>query len=931
MSFNFGSQNDGAGQGGLSLPGNNQLIIRLAIVLSILIGVIVLGSFMRSVFTNWLWFDGLGYTDVYRTVLVAKLLLFVVGCLSMIAITFLSIFVTYKIAKDKDNSSNSTQNATINPKLILLLGFGVATLGSIIFGLMVAGKWQEVLSFLNSTSFGIFDPLFNRDVGFYVFTFPVIKLLQGYLLGIVIFSTLISAGIYYVLFSMQGLVLSEMMSKKTFTHASVIGAIILAILIWGYWLNLFDLLRSDAGPIVGASYSDIYARMPALRILMVITAASSIMLLINGFKFRKLRVAIGAVGLWLVASIILLQAYPNMIQQFQVKPQELTKETEYIERNIQFTREAFGLGNVEERDHAFTGVGITSDILNNNTDTIDNIRLWDHRPLRDTLNQIQFFRPYYEFSDVDVDRYDIDGRTRQVMLSARELTPEKLDPSSQRWVNQKLQYTHGYGATMSPVTEFTSDGRPTFFLKDIPPTSTVSEESDVGLEGTGSQIYYGERTSDYVIVDTNQEEFDYPTETGIGKSTTYAGSGGVEVGSFLRKLVYSWEFRDVNILISSELTSDSQIQYRREIQERISTVAPFLHLDEDPYLVDVGGKLWWMQDAYTSTDLYPYSEPYEDEISSFNYIRNSVKIVIDAYEGDVHFYMMDPEDPIAMTFSKIFPNLFKDADSMPANLKEHIRYPEGLFSIQSEKYLRYHVKDPKTFFLGEDQWSIPMELFLNGQQKMEPYYLIMRLPGEKKEEFILLTPFTPFSSPNMVAWLAARSDNPHYGDLMVFMFPRGLQVDGPFQVEARIDNDPIISPQLTLLCETGSECIRGNLLVIPLENGEENSVLYVEPLYLRAETLQFPELKRVLAADSSSVVMAPTLDEALRLLSDARVGCENGGDNCSAIAKEKVSHSGVGNVAEEIERLQKVLDGLKSTVSQLEEGFKSLRGVVEKE
>ena len=927
MSFNFGSYNDGTGQGGLSLPGDKKRIIKWGAIAVILIASIVLLSFLRSIFTNWLWFEGLGYENVYRTILVSKLVLFGIGTLIMAGISLLSVFISYKFARDKESSSDSSQSTARQSRLILFLGFGVAILASIIFGIVLAGKWLQVLSFLNATSFGIVDPVFSRDVGFYVFSFPVIKLLQGYLLGMAIFSTLISVAIYYILFSMQGRTPSEMITKKTFAHVSVMGAIILSIFILGYWLDLFDLLRSGTGPVIGASYADIFARMPALRILMVITAASSIMLLVNAFKFRKLRVAIGASGLWLIAAIVLLTAFPNMMQQFQVKPQELTKETVYIERNIQFTREAFGLANVEERDYNFAGVGISSAILDSNKDTIDNIRLWDHRPLRDTLNQIQFFRPYYEFSDVDVDRYDIDGNTRQVMLSARELTPEKLDPSAQRWVNQKLQYTHGYGATMSPVTEFTSDGRPTFFLKDIPPKSMVSEASDIGIQGTGAQIYYGERTSGYVIVDTDQEEFDYPTETGIGQSTTYAGNGGVAIGSAFRKFVYSWEFRDVNILISSELTPDSQIQYRREIQERISTIAPFLYLDEDPYLVDVDGKLWWMQDAYTSSDLYPYSEPYEDEERAFNYIRNSVKIVIDAYEGDVDFYLMDPDDPIVVTLSKIFPGLFKEADSMPDNLKKHIRYPEGLFGIQSEKYLRYHVKDPKTFFLGEDQWSIPMELFISGQQNMEPYYLIMRLPGEKKEEFILLTPFTPFSSPNMVAWLAARSDTPYYGDLMVFMFPRGLQVDGPFQVEARIDNDPIISPQLSLLCETGSECIRGNLLVIPLENDNESSVLYVEPLYLRAETLQFPELKRVLVADSGNVVMAPTLDEALRLLATAN----SSGVASKNVVEEKGSRPAVENIVEEIQRLQRVLDGLKSTVSQLEEGFKSLRGIAEKE
>ncbi|MBA7688466.1 hypothetical protein ES703_96948 [subsurface metagenome] len=544
----------------------------------------------------------------------------------------------------------------------------------------------------------------------------------------------------------------------------------------------------------------------------------------------------------IVAGVI----FPAVVQRFQVQPSELARETPYIEYNIQFTREAFALNRVEEQSFPAEETPSPEDIVQNEV-TINNIRLWDSRPLKGTYNQLQSFRLYYDFHDVDVDRYIIDGEYRQVMLSARELSAEKLPEEAQTWVNRRLQFTHGYGLALSPVNEVSTQGLPVLLVKDIPPIGDFNIERP--------EIYFGEKTNDYVIVKTKTEEFDYP----MGDENVYSyyqGKDGVSLGSFIRRLVYAWQLGDFNILISGELTSESRVVYYRNIQERVNHLAPFLTLDSDPYLVVMEGRLFWIQDAYTTTDRYPYSEPLGDGL---NYIRNSVKAVIDAYDGSVTFYITDPEDALIQTYQVIFPKLFVPAGQMPESLRVHLRYPEDMFNIQASVYQTYHMRDARVFYNKEDLWTVPNELYFGREQPMEPYYVIMRLPDEEKAEFLLMLPFTPENKNNTIGWLAARCDGENYGKLLAYHFPKERLVYGPSQIENRIGQDTVITEQLALWGRGGSQVIRGNLLVIPLGK----SVLYVEPVFLEAETGGLPQLKRVIVAAGEQIAMEPTLGESI--------------------------------------------------------------------
>ena len=549
--------------------------------------------------------------------------------------------------------------------------------------------------------------------------------------------------------------------------------------------------------------------------------------------------------------------------------------------------------------------------------------------------QIQLIRPYYDFKDADVDRYYIDGEYRQVLLAAREVAPEKLKEEAQTWVNEKLFYTHGIGIAMSPATEFTPEGRPIFFAKDIPangeiPISSPKAGASPDIMVNNPRIYYGENSEGYVIVNTDTQELEYQTGEGDLIVTNYEGSGGVGVGSYFRKLLYAWQMRDINILISNQLNENSRIQYRRSVEDRVSTVAPFLKLDKDPYIVAGNGQLYWIQDAYTTSDKFPYSQPTDeaDTLEEYNYIRNSIKIVVDAYTGDLHFYLWDPTDPVALTYQKMFPTLFSSIESMPEGLYSHVRYPQGLFAVQAEKYIKYHMEDPQHFYGNEDLWAFPQEKFgqKEGLQPLEPYYVIMRLPGETKEEFVQLIPYTPDGRPNMVGWLAARSDASEYGKLVAFNFPKDRQVDGPEQVEARIDNDQEISAWFTLRCTEGSTCIRGNLLVIPIGN----SILYAEPIYIQAEGVSFPELKKVILSTADKVVMGDSLNDALYLLTGAK-------DSISAVSvdeREKdLSSPAMGETGED-DKLNQIKDSIKNLKAELdtiESLFQNLEEVIKGE
>ena len=918
MKFDVGGNGDfppfGGAPGSLVLPRGTGTLIKWGLVVVGVIFFLVVSNILRGIYTDWLWFDHLGFLEVFKTILWTKVWLFVMGTGLFAIFVAVNIILARRFSRGETVLPLPAETIYWLNRLVLIGIILGAALLSIIFGAVAAGRWETILRFANATSFGVPDPVFDKDVSFYVFSLPVLDLIQGWFLGALIVLLLVVLGLYFTYYTLRGVPFA--FTPQVRGHLAVLGSLILVDLAFNHFLDRYGLLFASGGATFGASYTDVQARLLALVLLTVIAAASSALLLATLLPAlqgpRGTRLILGAVGLWVGSFLLVGVVYPSSIQRFTVEPNELTKETPYIERNIAFTRAAYGLSSDRIREETFSvRQELSAEIIFNNPETVNNVRLWDPRPLRDTYNQIQFLRLYYNFVDVDVDRYTIDGQYRQVLVGARELQPENLPVEAQSWVNQRLQYTHGYGAAASPVTEFTPEGRPEFFAKDIPPVGPIPV--------TRPEIYYGEHSAGFVIVNSKTEEFDHEPEEGKPVYKNYDGEGGIPLSSFLRRGVYAWQFADFNILISNQVTPESRIQYHRTIQERIGQVAPFLELDRDPYLVVEDGKLLWIQDAYTVTNSYPYSTPFRDTL---NYIRNSVKVVMDAYHGTLVFYVADPDDPIILTYQKIFPTLLvKSFEEMSPFLQAHLRYPEDLFSIQAEIYFQYHMTDPNQFFNKADQWDVPEEEFFGGTRAVQPYYVIMKLPNETKAEFVLILPFTPWPTqdkPRMVAWLAARMDAPHYGELVAFSFPRGAQIDGPAQVEARINQDFVIKQKFALLCAGEAQCIRGNLLVVPI--GE--SIMYVEPLYLQSANVRFPELKQVILASAKKVVMEPTLDQAVASL----VGAAPTSTPDVDVPREEPSA-----ISEEIQRIREALEGVKEGFSEMEKALSALSDLVEQE
>ena len=647
-------------------------------------------------------------------------------------------------------------------------------------------------------------------------------------------------------------------SPSAIAHSSALLGLFFAIKIWSYALDRYLLLYNDNGVVVGARYTDVHVELLALRLLIGVAAVAAIVAWAN-VRLRTIRLLIAAPLLVFGGSFLFTELIPGLFERFFVKPNELQLETPYIRQNISLTREAYNLGQIAVKPFP-AEQDLTFQSLKDNSGTIDNIRLWDWQPLMDTYAQLQEIRTYYRFLDVDVDRYNLADSYQQVTLAARELDPSLLSANAQTWVNLHLLFTHGNGVVMSPVTQKSAEGLPIFYLKDIPPIATR------GPPITEPRIYFGQGSPGYVIVKTGTPEFDYPK----GKDNAYArydGADGIPIGGIGWRALFAWQMDDLNILLSDYITSESRILLHRNIKDRVGTIAPFLQLDRDPYVVISAGRLYWMQDAYTTSAWFPYAKP-EPDGGDLNYIRNSVKVVIDAYNGTVDFYVTDLADPIVATYRRIFPALFKPLDAMPPDLQKHIRYPEDLFNIQALQYRAYHMDAPEVFYNREDLWQFPREpaapdgLNPGGGSRMAPYYIMMRLPGEPQTEFFLMLPMTPSQRENMIAWLAARCDLPEYGKLIVYEFPKDKLVYGPFQIEALINQNTEISQQISLWNQMGSRVIRGTLLVVPIGN----SILYVSPLYLRAQSGQLPELKRVIAAYSDRVVMEETLPAALAAL-----------------------------------------------------------------
>ena len=816
--------------------------IRVIIALLALLLLISVPSF-AEVYTEWLWFGEIGLQSVFLKSLATKGLLGVVVFVGAFAFLFANLRLAVK-GPDRPfmvfPGGGDLQPIVLERRHLGLLAAGLSGMLALFISGIASSQWLVVLQFLNMTPFAEVDPIFGRDTAFYVFTLPFLDVVRYTGLGIVVLSFIGSVAAYVVTGQLalgpEGL----SVASKPRQHLAMVVAMIFILLAAGAYLDMPRTLTTPGGILHGVSFTDDAVRLPALLILTIVAGVGALAAAYAALSSTMWPVA-AAVAVYVLV-LVAGGGAAALLQQFVVTPDEQEREAPYITHNIAATRRAFDLDDIEERQVTGDATLTMSDI-ENNAETINNVRLWDHQPLLDTFGQIQEIRTYYEFTSVDNDRYVVDGEYRQTMLSTRELNSNSLPNRS--WINERLQYTHGFGVAMGPVNEVTEEGLPVLFLKDLPPRS----ETDLFVDEPS--IYFGELSNDYVVVNTNTDEFHYP-EGDDNVSTRYDGTGGIVLGSLFRRLLFSLRLRSYEILVSGQLNSTSRIILHRNISDRVETIAPFLEYDSDPYLVIADGRLFWVRDAYTVTGSYPYSTPVG---SGINYIRNSVKVVIDAYNGTTTFYLADPNDPIAVTLGKVFPGFLAPLETMPTELQSHLRYPEGIFTLQAAMYSTYHMTNPSVFYNREDQWEVPI---VDGEQ-MEPYYTIMRLPGEEKAEFIQMLPFTPRGRNNLAAWMVARSDSDVYGRMLAFQFPKQKLIFGPSQVAARINQDEEISPQITLWNQQGSEVIQGTLLVIPIEE----ALLYVRPIYLRASGGRIPELKQVVVGYQNQIVMEATLDLAL--------------------------------------------------------------------
>jgi len=821
--------------------------------------------------TDWWWFSEVGYTQIFIKSLLAKIALFSTAGIFAAVFLLTNFFLAIRsktswtaILPEALIGRPVSLESRIVKKLVVVLGLVIA----LFFGLAAAGNWQDILKFISGAAFGATDPIFNKDIGFYIFSLPVFQLGLGLIKTLILLAFAGCALIYFLrgdihfsgLSTQAGLHSLKRLrvERAARIHLGILLAIFLATIAAGAYLSRFTLLASQGGLVFGATYTDATVRIFMLWISMVATLFAAVSSVFWAWK-GKLSPLIGAVSLCVVVGLA-GAVIPFLVQKLIVAPNELVKETPFIKYNIAATRQAFALDKIEEREISGDKPITAADISANNL-TVKNVRLWDRKPLLSTFSQIQEIRTYYEFAEVDNDRYIIDGEIRQIMLSPRELASESLP--NKNWINERLTFTHGYGVAAGPVNQVTPEGLPVLFVKDLPPKSDVKE-----LEISRPEIYFGEFSNDYVIAKTKSLEFNYPK----GEENVYAayeGAGGVEMNSFIKRVFYAVKFQSLKLLLSNDITSESRILYYRTIAERVAKIAPFLTFDRDPYIVIADGKVYWIADAYTTSDRYPYSQPLllNGHLIPLrlNYIRNSVKVVVDAYNGSVVFYQADADDPILKTYATIFPGTFRPMSEIPESMVSHLRYPEDIFTLQTAAYSVYHMDDPQIFYNKEDQWEIPAiasegeGALLGAIPPMQPRHIIMKLPGEKKEEYVLMLPFTPRSKDNLSAWMVARNDGESYGKLLIYRFPKDKLVFGPKQIIGRINQHPEISQQISLWSQGGSQVIQGPLLVIPIEE----SLLYVRPLYLKAEAGKIPELKRVVVAYENKIAMEETLEEGL--------------------------------------------------------------------
>ncbi len=825
----------------------------VTLVVAVVALVVLLRVLPLLLFRYW-WFEAVRHPAVFTRILWARVWLWFVGFALAFGAGASGILLARARTAPGEVAYYRWGPHTLRLSTLRRFGtyacWGVAVLAGLLCASMVSALWRPILLFLHRMPFGAEDPIFGHDLGFYVFVYPMAKVLHPLLMILVWLSLGLSAAVYLASGTFMVKSVTEL-PRRVFSHLSRGVGVILLLSAVGYLLQRYGLLFSAQGALYGAGYTDVKARLLGYWVMFAASLAAGGVFLWTASPRALGRAAVALAG-WAGCAVIFLLVIPPAVQALRVEPNELELEKPYLRHAIKHTLSAYDLHDVKEVPYRVKEE-IAYEDLQAERGTVNNIRVWDKGPLAEIYGQKQGLRSYYDFSGITVDRYQVEGELTQMMLSLRELRHEKLPEKAQTWVNMRLQYTHGYGLCANPVNRHTEEGFPVLLIRDIPP-ETVPE-----LPVRRPQIYYGRLTRDYVFVKTRTDEFDYPAGA-ENRYINYDGEGGVPIGGALRKLIFALQLGDMNILLSDDLQQGSRVMYLRTVEQRVRRLAPYLRLDRDPYAVLHEGRLYWIQDAYTVSRYYPYSEPAAG--GRYNYIRNSVKAVVDAYDGTVTFYVADDADPLIKAYSRIFPELYTPISEMPDGLRRHIRYPRDLFAVQADKYRRYHMRDPRVFYQEEDLWEVPLEKYRGRARLVQSYYVTMRVAENESAEFILMLPFTPKGKPNMIAWLSARCDGEHYGELMAFIFPKRKLVYGPQQVEARIDQQPDISKQLSLWSQRGSEVIRGNLLVIPVAG----SILYVEPLYLQAQSGAVPQLKRIITSSGEHVAMRPTLEGSLKAL-----------------------------------------------------------------
>lgn len=872
-------------------------------------------SMISGAYTALQWFISQGYGDVWWKTRIAQVQFYFVGL--SVSVLLYALNYWFGSARIRANFGGSRLSSQLR-----VLYLGAPLLPAVfVHGPSFAALWDEYVLFRHGGQFGLVDPILGVDASFYMFALDFYTALLNWFRVLFVFTALYSVALYLV--PLQGVDLAS--NKRRFQEVLNLGVsqlslsvalFILATAATSYFGRYALLYDGGSDKLAGAAYADVHARMGAYVVFAVLGVVLALTTAAAGFTRRWKAPAVAA-GVWVVVYVVLLRIYPWAVQTISVSPNELSAETPFIEHSIKFTRVGYALDAVDKQPFDAHEV-VNAAALNRNPTIVKNIRLWDYRPVRSTYKQLQEIKPYYEFADVDIDRYRVNGEIRQVLISARELNHNELPSRARSWIQSHLQYTHGYGVVVSPTNRVTPAGLPELWVKDFPP-QIVDGMPKIKRPG----IYYGELTNEYAVVGTATKEIDYPRDQDFAP-TQYNGKGGVRLGTGLRRLLLAWQFDTWKLLVSDEVKPDSRILFNRQIHQAVRSIAPFLVFDQDPYIV-IGddGNQYWIMDAYTTSDRFPYSQRFDREVFSrvsgsgkqsnftqfagINYIRSSVKVVIDAYDGTIKFYRFDPKDPVLRAWSSFFPGIFQPMSAMPAFLKAHLRYPEMMFLLQAGIYSDYHMDHPQAFYNREDRWQIATEQYSGRTRKVEPYYTVIKLPGQTEPEYILMLPFVPKSKQNLIAWMAARCDfvpgegrEERYGQLVVLDFPRARQFYGPIQIESRIDQDADISRDLTLWNQEGSQVIRGNLLVIPIEN----SLLYVEPVYLQSTQSPFPELKRVVVADSNSVVMRETLAEALSALTSGSVRVAG-----------NVSTSGAGSQGRD-EALREIARGARNALNR---------------